>query len=186
MSIEAMKQALEALENNKRKHYYCEDTWYSCPQEEGGCANDYAGDECNCGADEANREIDAAITALRQALEQPADEPVAWGMENDSGQVYDCITPEEHARVEGEYTVPLYRGPQPAAPEQQLNALKNEAWNSGVCPVCNSKDEPKREPLTREQALKLWGPRSDGPENHEIISFTRAIEAAHGITGKKK
>ena len=30
----------------------------------------------------------------------------------------------------------------PAAQEQQLNALKNEAWNSGVCPVCNSKDEP--------------------------------------------
>lgn len=33
--------------------------------------------------------------------------------------------------------------PQPAAPEQQINALKNEAWNSGVCPVCNSKDESK-------------------------------------------
>jgi FPC/CPF motif-containing protein YcgG len=39
-------------------------------------------------------------------------EPVAWGMENYDGQIYDCITPEEHAREEGEYTVALYREPQ--------------------------------------------------------------------------
>jgi hypothetical protein len=37
-------------------------------------------------------------------------EPAAWGMENDDGQIYDCITPEEHAREEGAYTVALYRG----------------------------------------------------------------------------
>ncbi len=37
-------------------------------------------------------------------------EPAAWGMENDDGQIYDCITPEEHAREEGQYTVALYRG----------------------------------------------------------------------------
>jgi hypothetical protein len=70
MSIEAMKQALKALENNRRTHYYCEDNWYSCPKHEDGCANDYEGDECNCGADKANAEIDVAITALRQAIEE--------------------------------------------------------------------------------------------------------------------
>jgi len=37
------------------------------------------------------------------------NEPAAWGMENDDGQIYDCITPEEHAREEGAYTVALYR-----------------------------------------------------------------------------
>jgi hypothetical protein len=37
------------------------------------------------------------------------NEPAAWGMENDDGQIYDCITPEEHARQEGQYTVALYR-----------------------------------------------------------------------------
>jgi hypothetical protein len=37
-------------------------------------------------------------------------EPAAWGMENDDGHIYDCITPEEHAREEGQYTVALYRG----------------------------------------------------------------------------
>ena len=68
---EAMKMALEALDNNRRNHYYCEDTWYSCPKHEDGCANDSEGNECNCGADKANQEIDFAITALRQALAQP-------------------------------------------------------------------------------------------------------------------
>lgn len=38
-----------------------------------------------------------------------------------------------------------------------------------------------REPLTREQAIRLWGNRSDGPSNGEIVAFARAIEAAHGI-----
>ena len=31
-------------------HYYCEDSWYSCPKAEDGCANEGAGKECNCGA----------------------------------------------------------------------------------------------------------------------------------------
>lgn len=72
----AMQQALEALIANRRKHYYCEDTWYSCPRHEEGCANDAAGDECNCGADQANIEIDKATIALQEALAEPAQEPV--------------------------------------------------------------------------------------------------------------
>jgi hypothetical protein len=96
---EALKMAIEALENNKRTHYYCEDTWYSCPKHEDGCANEYAGKECDCGADETNKEFDNAILACKEALEQPsvaelndeylrdthveglsqpAQEPVAW------------------------------------------------------------------------------------------------------------
>jgi hypothetical protein len=43
---------------------------------------------------------------------QEQGEPVAWGMKNDGGQIYDCITPMEHLRIEGEYTVPLYTTPQ--------------------------------------------------------------------------
>ena len=70
--------ALEALENNRQTHNYCEDTWYSCPKHEEGCANESEGDECNCGADEANAEIDNAITATKELLAQPEQEPVAW------------------------------------------------------------------------------------------------------------
>lgn len=41
-----------------------------------------------------------------------AQEPVAWGMPSAAGGfVVDCITPEEHARIEGGYTVPLYTSP---------------------------------------------------------------------------
>jgi hypothetical protein len=77
MTQEALKLALKALDNNRRTHRYCEDTWYSCPKHEDGCANDSEGDECNCGADEANIEIDAAITSLRQAIaEWESQEPV--------------------------------------------------------------------------------------------------------------
>ncbi len=56
--------AIEALEKSKRGHYYCEDTWYSCPKHREGCANDNAGTECDCGADEANATIDAALLRL--------------------------------------------------------------------------------------------------------------------------
>jgi hypothetical protein len=69
---EALKLALEALENNKQKHHYCEDTWYSCPKHEDGCANEAEGDECNCGADEVNAQFDKAITAIKEALREHA------------------------------------------------------------------------------------------------------------------
>ena len=49
----------------KRKHYYCEDGWYSCPKAEDGCYDEWAGTDCNCGADEFNAEIDSAINAGR-------------------------------------------------------------------------------------------------------------------------
>jgi len=70
MTQEALRMALEALENNKPTHLYCEDIWYSCPKHEDGCANEAEGDECNCGADEINAEFDKAITAIKEALAQ--------------------------------------------------------------------------------------------------------------------
>jgi len=51
----------EALEKCKRKHYYCEDCWYSCPKADGGCCNEADGDECNCGADKFNAWIDSVL-----------------------------------------------------------------------------------------------------------------------------
>lgn len=42
---------------------------------------------------------------------------------------------------------------------------------------------PPSSPLTREQAIALWADKSDGPSNGEIVSFARAIERAHKITG---
>lgn len=42
---------------------------------------------------------------------------------------------------------------------------------------------PVAQPLTHMQIVMLWGLRSDGPSTPEIVSFTRAIERAHGIKG---
>lgn len=44
----------------------------------------------------------------------------------------------------------------------------------------------QRKPLTHMQAVLLWGHRSDGPSTAEIVSFARAVEKAHGITGEQK
>jgi hypothetical protein len=57
-----------------------------------------------------------AIAAIKEALAQPAQEPVAWGFRHDDGEIYDCISPEAHADCEGEYTVPLYATPPAAQP----------------------------------------------------------------------
>ena len=42
----------------KRNHYECEDGWYSCPKSEDGCANDNAGKDCTCGADDFNKMLE--------------------------------------------------------------------------------------------------------------------------------
>ena len=47
---------------------------------------------------------------------------------NDDGKIYDCICPEEHDRVEGEYTVPLYTTPPHRKPlsNQKIIEMYNE------------------------------------------------------------
>jgi len=56
----------EALGKLRRKHHMCEDSYYSCPKvgldhEGESCTNEYADYECDCGADEHNAIIDAAL-----------------------------------------------------------------------------------------------------------------------------
>ena len=53
---------------------------------------------------------DWAYEQLRQALAQPEQKPVAWGMVKD-GLILDVICAEEHAREPGDYTIPLYTAP---------------------------------------------------------------------------
>jgi hypothetical protein len=61
-----------------------------------------------------------AIAALRAALAEPdhlrdatkkVAEPVAWAMPRSDGLILDVICPEEHDRMPGQYTVPLYTQP---------------------------------------------------------------------------
>ncbi len=57
------KTLRKALALCHQSHTYCEDSWYSCPKAEGGCADDNAGPDCACGADVHNARIDAALKA---------------------------------------------------------------------------------------------------------------------------
>ena len=65
-NVMALSEKLAGLA--RRGHYYCEDTWFSCPKSEEGCSNDGAGDECDCGADEHNAEVSAVYAELGDAL----------------------------------------------------------------------------------------------------------------------
>lgn len=63
MADRAKIDALAALA--RRHHAYCEDSWYSCPKDEDGCANDqWPKGVCNCGADEHNAKVDALLAEL--------------------------------------------------------------------------------------------------------------------------
>ena len=56
---------LKELESLKARHYYCEDCWYSCPLAEGGSCDDRKPeDECDCGAEDQHRRVDALIEYL--------------------------------------------------------------------------------------------------------------------------
>ena len=77
ITIESQIEAVEKILKRKpESHNYCPDTFYSCPKHPEGCANDYAGDECDCGADDRNLElknsapkIQAALATLRRVQE---------------------------------------------------------------------------------------------------------------------
>jgi hypothetical protein len=144
-----MKQVLEVLNNNRRKHYSCEDSWYSCPKDKDGCANDQAGDDCTCGADKANLEIDAAIAVLRQSIEQAEkQEPVAWMDEE-----WDVLSASV-VDGNGLRNIPLYTAP----PQRKWVGLTEEEIRG----------------IAKQYALNLAFPY-DSPTTPEM--FARAIEA---------
>lgn len=64
-----MKGIIKQIELLKIQHYYCEDTWYSCPKHPDGCADGSLKEECNCGADDHNDKVDEIIGALLDAPE---------------------------------------------------------------------------------------------------------------------
>ena len=52
----------ELAELAHRSHFWVDDdNWYSCPKAPDGCANDSAGTDCNCGADEHNAKVEEVL-----------------------------------------------------------------------------------------------------------------------------
>jgi len=67
-SSKLLSEIIQKVESIRREHKYCEDGWYSCPKAIGGCIDESAGDDCNCGADDANLIIDEIIKTLIDRL----------------------------------------------------------------------------------------------------------------------
>jgi hypothetical protein len=51
------------------------------------------------------------------------NEPVAWGMLDKDGGIYDSISPEEHDREEGAYTIPLYTHPVKELTDEEIQEV---------------------------------------------------------------
>ena len=61
------------------------------------------------------------------------NEPVAWGMTWKDGEIYDVISPAQHAKEEGDYTVPLYTHPVKELTDEEIKELAHQhRWNGDV------------------------------------------------------
>jgi hypothetical protein len=101
-----------------------------------------------------------ALAALRNALAEPVQEPMAWMYEDElpSGYPYDLMF--QHSKMDGVRLFPVF-GP-----------------------------FPQRKPLTDEEIWReyqgLWPfhPAAEPKLAADIAAFVRAIERAHGIGGE--
>ena len=62
------------------------------------------------------------------------NEPVAWGYISDDGGIYDCISPEEHDRAEGDYNIPLYTHPADLT-DKEIWEVRNSIYPTGLLPA---------------------------------------------------
>lgn len=94
---------------------------------------------------------DKAITAIKEALAQPEQEPIGWAsdIEFDSLTTF-CSHEEKGVLGTAGLKIPLYTTP------------------------------PQRKPLTDDEILTV-ARNHYNPHQRAEISFARAIEAAHGI-----
>ena len=148
---EAMKMALEALECLKRD--------FDADQFEWGIA-------------------DEAITAIKEALAQPEQEPVAWEQfhEHMAGPFYKAPPqPEKEPVAWGVFEVNLHDMFFTEAEAVEMAQLKGT--HAEVKPLYTA---PQRKPLTDEDVERIVREARVG--EHGIgYTIARAIEAAHGI-----
>ena len=63
-----LDRAVEFIGKINCNHYYSEDSWYSCPKAEDGCADASQGDECNCGADTVKAGITKILAEIQEEV----------------------------------------------------------------------------------------------------------------------
>ena len=109
-----------------------------------------------------------AGTAIKEALAQPEQEPVAWNVIDPTGKIVatEMNSVRGWARIEG--YKPTVEG---------LLGFHEQGWR--VVPTT----PPQRKPLTDEE-IETYRYMIDWTAHWSYINFARAIEAAHGIKEK--
>jgi hypothetical protein len=176
MSIDAMKQALEALEAAKNNHGVM---LLSDPPQEAWKFH------------RVSERCSTAITALRQAIEQAEkQEPVAW----EGSEGWESLAWELCADENGEEacTELIWEGgPIPEPWGDRWMKYEYEAKRL-IALVQKHTSPPQRLPLTDEQIQYAFRTNSvmvdDGNAymvaGKRAVNIARAIEAAHGIKGE--
>ena len=110
------------------------------------------------------------------SIEAMKQEPVAYLFTNVQSGDIEASTDPDHKEGEREmwYREPLVRPPAEQPEDEAVD-----------CPRCGHCC-PQRQPLTFSQLCEIDEALSDKYKQVNLLKFARAIEAAHGITGKKK
>ena len=106
-----------------------------------------------------------AITAIKEALAQPEQEPVAWKIVPIK-PTHEMLKAMDECSTEG-YDERLYAG---------------HAASVYMAAVDVAPTPPQRKPLTDEEIILIVADCASSHQ-HTDIHFARAIEAAHGIKG---
>ncbi len=186
MSIEVMKQALEALEELNRVSIGVDavclpgeiDTAMDAlrlaieqaeKQEPVGWITQ-AGLEVDRTTLFSGKSIAWRIPVYTAPPQQEKQEPVAWGYRSKRGQIIDCVAPEDHGPTTKEFNVPLYAAPLNLADKSVQKRLATQ-WGFA----------PQRQPLTESEAAALI---EDVDWYNYPADLIRAAERAHGIGGE--
>ena len=137
--------------------------------------------------EQAKRNTIEAITALRERLAQPEQEPVAWMHNFIEGGISIGKKPTDLNRHPDRWTA-LYKDPTPCKtwhqPEQQKPPLTDEQIEELLPEADGTAEEVKRKV---EYRPGLWADEvgiDDAWSKPLVIEIIRAVEKHHGIGGK--
>ena len=126
------------------------------------------------------REIEA-LTAIKEALAQPEQEPVAW----EGGEGWESLAWELCADENGEDScneLIWEGGPIPEPWGDRWMKYEEEAKRL-IALVQKHTTPPQRKPLTEDEVVRMDEWLFDQPF-WRVLMLVRAIEAAHGIEGE--
>lgn len=133
---------------------------------------------------EANAALTEELESLRSALEQPQQEPVAWGcVDEDDGTLCGIFEYEQPPH----YVVPLYTAPQPTIPpgyklvpvEPTPEMLEMGRW------LEYPESESRMQPVRMEDVRGVWKAMLAASPEAPQLKRELCRKAAHGITGEK-